>query len=410
MENSFNNLGLDSALIDGLKKQNITNPTDIQLRTIPLALENRDIIGQSQTGSGKTLAYLLPIVQRINTEKKEMQSIILAPTHELALQIDKQIKLLRDNSGVEVTSTTIIGDVNVKRQIEKLKEKPHIIVGSPGRILELIKMKKITAHTIKFMVIDEGDKLLDQGNLNSVKSVIKTTLRDRQLMIFSATINEKTLDIAREMMKEPEIIKVEEKLDVNPKIEHIYITAEQRDKLEMLRKLLAALKPQKAIVFINKSEDIEIATLKLQYHNLKAYGLYGKVIKEERKKALDAFRAGKIQILVASDLAARGLHIEGVTHIFNMDLPEDQKEYLHRTGRTGRAGESGTAISIITQKELPYIRKLQRDFNITIAEKVIFKGLLEDPKSKGNRDSSKKSKSSANSSSEIKFKFRFKNK
>jgi superfamily II DNA/RNA helicase len=195
----------------------------IQVKAIPLALENKDIIGQSETGSGKTLAYLLPIFQKIDSDKKEIQAIILAPTHELVMQIDKQIKLLSQNSEVPITSATMIGEVNIKRQIEKLKEKPHIIIGSTGRVLQLIKMKKLRAHTVKTIVIDEGDRLLDQNNLTGVKDVIKTTMRDRQLMVFSATINEKTLSIAKSLMKETEIIKIEEKKQVNPDITHYYL-------------------------------------------------------------------------------------------------------------------------------------------------------------------------------------------
>lgn len=380
MINSFDKLELNSSLIEGLKKEGINEPTDIQVEVIPLALQNKDIIGQSQTGSGKTLAYLLPIFQKIHSDKKEMQAIILAPTHELVMQIDKQIKSLSENSNLPITSASIIGEVNIKRQVEKLKEKPHIIVGSAGRIFELIKMRKISAHTIKTIVIDEGDRLLDKNNLSVVKDVIKTTMRDRQLMVFSATINDGTLNVAKELMKDAEIIKIEEKVIVNPNISHMYFTCEQRDKIEVLRKLVASIKPEKAIVFINKSEETQLTTLKLQYHHIKAYGIFGTASKEERKKAMEGFRSGKIQLLIASDVAARGLDVKGVTHIFNLDLPKDSKEYLHRVGRTGRAGESGTAISIVTEKEKTLIKRYEKDFNIAIEAKEIFKGNILNPK------------------------------
>ncbi len=374
----FEGLGLSLNLIDGLKKEGITEPTDIQEKVIPLALENKDIIGQSQTGSGKTLAYLLPIFQRIQADKREMQAIILAPTHELVMQIDKVIKSLSENSDAAVTSAAIIGDVNIKRQVEKLREKPHIIVGSTGRIFELIKMKKISAHTIKTIVIDEGDRLLDDKNIAVVKDIIKTTLRDRQLMVFSATIDEKVLNTAKDLMKTPEVIKVEEKLQVNPNISHMYITCEQRDKMEILRKLIAAEKPKKAIVFINKGMETEITTSKLQYHHIKAYGIYGSAEKEERKKAMEDFRNGKLQILVASDIAARGIDVKDVTHIINLDLPVEAKDYLHRVGRTGRADQKGKAISIVTDKETTAVRKYEKSFGIEIKEKVLFNGKLVD--------------------------------
>jgi len=375
----FDDLGLNLSLIDGLKKENITVPTEIQEKIIPLALKNKDIIGQSQTGSGKTLAYLLPIFQRIESEKREMQAIILAPTHELVMQIEKVIKTLAENSKIPVISLAVIGDVNIKRQVEKLREKPHIIVGSAGRILELIKMKKISAHTIKTIVIDEGDRLLDEKNLGVVKDIIKTTLRDRQLMLFSATIDEKVISTAQSLMKEAEVIRLVDNIDVNSNITHMYVLSEQRDKMEMLRKIIAAEKPTKAIVFINKSDETEITTLKLQYHHFKAYGIHGKATKEERQKAMEDFRSGRLQILVASDLAARGLDIKDVTHIINLDLPINSKDYLHRVGRTGRANNTGKAISIVTQKELSLIKKYEKEFNINIDLKEVHLGKLITP-------------------------------
>ncbi|EJO5346814.1 DEAD/DEAH box helicase [Clostridium botulinum] len=384
MNNSFDALNLNPKLTEGLKKLNINEPTEIQQKAIPLAMENKDIIGQSETGTGKTLAYLLPIFEKTNTEKREMQSIILAPTHELAMQINNEIKNISSNSNMNIKSIAIIGEANIKRQIEKLKEKPHIIVGSSGRILELIKKKKITAHTVKTIVIDEGDKLLDKNNIKVVKDVIKTTLRERQLMLFSATLNESTLDRAKELMKNPEIVKIKEKNTVNENIKHLCITGDHRERIETLRKLIAATNPKKAIVFINRNEEIELTTLKLQYHKIKAYGIYGAAEKQQRKKALEDFRLGKIQILVSSDLSARGLDVKDVTHIFNLDLPENPKEYLHRVGRTGRALKEGTAISIITEKEKALIRKYEKEFNINIYEKKLYKGNLINIKEAGN--------------------------
>lgn len=380
MIESFDKLGLNQNLIEGLNREGINKPTDIQIKSIPLALQNKDIVGQSPTGSGKTLAYLLPIFQKVDSSNREMQAIILAPTHELAMQINSEIQLLSESSKIPVTSTPIIGNANVKRQIEKLKEKPHIIVGSSGRILDLIKKKKISAHTIKTIVIDEGDKLLDFNNISSVKDVIKTTMRDRQLMVFSATINENTLNTAKSLMKDAEFVKAESESIVNPNITHMYLISEQRDKIEVLRKLVASIKPEKAIVFINKSDETQIVTSKLKFHKFKVEGIHGSASKEDRQRALQGFRSGKVQLLIASDVAARGLDIKGVTHIFNLDLPADPKEYLHRVGRCSRAGERGTAISIITNKELSLIQKYEKDFKIEIASKVIHNGKVLDSK------------------------------
>lgn len=379
MDKSFNELGLQENLIEGLKKQGIESPTEIQVKAIPLGLENKDIIGESETGSGKTLAYLLPIFQKIDVTSKDIQAIILAPTHELAMQIHKQIELLSENSDAQVKSTSIIGNVNIKRQLESLKEKPHIIVGSAGRILELITMKKLKSHGVKTIVIDEGDRMIDENNIEGVKSIIKTTLRDRQIMLFSATVSLKAVEIAKTLMKDAEVIKVGDKSVVNPNIEHMYFVVERREKLILLRKLISATNPKKAIIFINKSDEVEITTSKLSYHGLSVEGIHGTSEKENRKKAIEDFNAGKIQLLVASDLAARGLDIEGVTHIFNLDIPENSKDYLHRVGRTARMGQHGFALSIAEERELDLIKTYERDFNIEILPKDIFKGIIIDP-------------------------------
>ncbi|KGK90814.1 DEAD/DEAH box helicase [Clostridium sp. HMP27] len=378
MIDSFDKLGLNSNLIEGLKKVNIINPTPIQSKVIPIALEKKDLVGQSQTGSGKTLAYLLPLFQNIDSSKREMQALILAPTHELVMQIDSEIKLLSENSEAGITSTPIIGEVNAKRQIEKLKEKPHIIVGSVGRVLELISQKKIKAHTIKTIVLDEADNLLAKDKLSTIKNIIKTTLRDRQLMAFSATIHEETLALAKELMKEPQVLRVEDTDTVNENIEHIYFVSDPREKIETLRKLIASINPKRAIVFLNRNEEVDLATVKLKYHHINAEGIYSNTSKEDRKKALEGFRSGKVQLLISSDIAARGLDVKDVTHIFNLNLPSDPKEYLHRSGRTGRAGDFGTSISIISPVELSLIKKYEKNLNIVVKPKKVFKGKIMD--------------------------------
>lgn len=376
MSKMFETLGINSQLVEALRKVGITKPTEIQEKILPLAMENKDLIGQSGTGTGKTLAFLLPLFMKLDASKKEMQAIILAPTHELAMQIHNEIGTLAKNSAINITSAPIIGEANINRQIERLKEKPHIIVGSAGRILELIKKRKISAHTIKTIVIDEGDKLLDSNNIETVKAVIKTTLKERQIMIFSATIPSKTLDTAREYMKEPEVIKVDSKETISDNIEHYYLLCDERDKIEVLRKLVHALKPEKALVFINRSYDIAKTASRINYHKLKAEGLHGTKEKEERKRVLQDFRQGKLQLLVASDIAARGLDIKGVSHVFNLEVPEDPKDYLHRAGRTGRAGKRGVAITIASQREEKLIKAISRTYKVKIEEKDIYKGRL----------------------------------
>ena len=379
MNKSFNELNINNSIVVGLEKQNITIPTGIQETAIPFALENKDIIAEAHTGTGKTLAFLIPIFEKINVEKREMQAIILAPTHELVVQIESQIKLLSTNSGINVTSLSIMGESNIEKQIKKLKEvKPHIIVGSPGRILDLIKKKKITAHTIKTIVLDEADNLLSKNKPVIIKDIIKSTMKDRQLMFFSASINKETLNLAKTLVKDVEIIKIENKSEINPKIEHICILGSLRDRFENLRKLLAAEQPQRAIVFVNNNTDLRQINEKLQYHKLKSTAIYGNASKEERQRALDAFRRGKCNVLVSSDLSARGLDIPEVSHIISLDFPVNPDEYLHRAGRTARGNNSGVSVCLITNKDIEILQSYEKAFDIEFTVKKLYGGKLMD--------------------------------
>ena len=374
---TFKELNLKNDLINGLKKQDIASPTEVQYLSINKILENKDLLVKSQTGSGKTLAYLLPMFEKIDTTKKETQVLILAPTHELVMQIDNQAKLLSKNSNIDVTSFSIIGEVNIQKQIKNLKSiKPHIVVGTCGRILDLIKQKKLKSHTIKTIILDEVDSLLTSNNFSVVKDIIKTTLRDRQLLGFSASLDKNTIEICNDIMKELEIIETKKELIVNPNINHMYLYGDRRDKFTLLRKSLAATKPKKAIVFVNDENSIEVITSKLNYHKYKAIGIFGKMTKEDRKNALNSFKIGKSNILVSSDLSARGLDIIDITHVFNLDFPTSENEYIHRCGRTARGNRKGDAISIVTNQNLSMIRDYKRSFKIDIKPMKLKDGKL----------------------------------
>lgn len=363
--NTFIELGIEEYLSEALKKQAITVPTDIQASTIPLILAHKDIIGEAVTGSGKTLAYVLPAFQRIDIDSKEIHTLILAPSHELVLQISEVIKVLAQNSERGIRSAAIIGSANINRQLDLLKAKPHIVVGTPGRILELIKLKKLKAHFIKTIVIDEADKLLSKDHIAVVSDIIKTTQKQRQLLAFSASIRPAAVAVATELMKEPHAFKLSEE-KVNSDIEHLYCVSARRDKTTNLRKLIHAVKPKKAIVFLNKNEKIQEVNDVLLYHDIKSVCIFGNATKDERKNALNAFRLGKANVLVASDLVARGLDLSDLTHVFNLDIPMELTEYIHRVGRTGRAGQSGTAISIVTEKEVEFLKAIERANSIQI--------------------------------------------
>jgi superfamily II DNA/RNA helicase len=377
-EQTFINLGLCSALVLGLEKAGIRMPTKVQSEVIPEALAGRDVIGQSATGTGKTLAFLLPIFQKIDPTKRETQAIVLAPTHELAMQIFREAQQLAENSSVPVTAAVIIGDVNIARQIDKMKERPHLVVGSSGRILELIQKRKINAQTVKTIVLDEADRLMDDNHRAAVTSIIKATQKDRQLLFFSATIPATALEKAAELTKTAVMVAIREVSAVPAEISHWFFLVETRDKIDFLRKLLASLKVERALVFINTSAAIEETVAKLCHHGVAATGIHGSSIKKDRQGAMESFRDGRARVLVASDLAARGLDITGVACVINLELPEDPQAYQHRAGRTGRAGATGLAVSIVDQAEEKRIQLLQKKLGISIAAKRLAFGKVID--------------------------------
>ena len=380
---TFEELKLNGNLINGLKKQEITSPTEVQSLVFENIINNKDILANSQTGSGKTLSYLLPMFEKVDTTKRETQVLVLAPTHELVVQIHNQIELLAKNSGIEVTSLPIFGEVNIQKQIKNIKNvKPHIAVGSCGRVLDLINQKKLKAHTIKTIILDEVDSLLSGNNVSYVKDIVKSTLRDRQLLGFSASLTDETIDLCKEMMKKPLVINATKEVTINTKIKHMYLLGERREKFDLLRKALAATTPKRAIVFVNNEKSIEVITSKLNYHGYKAVGIFGDMSKEDRKNAINAFRLGKAKVLVSSDLSARGLDVVDTSHVFNLDFPGSKNEYIHRAGRTARGNRNGNAISIVTKGELADIKRYKREFNIDIKPKVIKYGKFFDSRSK----------------------------
>ena len=374
----FKDLNINENICEALKKQDITEPTEIQENLIPAMIEGKDIIAKSQTGSGKTLSYLVPIFMKIDTSIRGTQVIILTPTHELASQVHRQAELLNKNAGTDIKSVLIIGGANIVRQIEKLKEKPQIVIGSAGRILDLIKKRKIQAHLVKTIVIDEADRMLDRLNIDGVKDVVKTTLKDsRQTVVLSASMNKATLKAAEGIMHEPVIIKGKE--EVPEKIKHYYIACEKRDKIVTVRKIMAGLKPNKVMLFINDTFEIEEMVEKLNYHGLNAVGIYGAAKKRERLKAINDFREGRSNMLVSSDITARGMDFENVDIVINIDIPEEPVFYQHRAGRTGRGNKGGTVISLISGAEKKWINKYENTFGIKIEQKEMSYGKLQTP-------------------------------
>ncbi len=365
---------LSTALLQG----GFETPTEIQTRAIPIVASGKDLIAQSATGTGKTLAYLLPIYMKIDKDLKSTQAIVLTPTHELAAQVFKHSKILSDATGIQ--SELIIGGVNIKRQIENLKDKPRVIIGSAGRVLELIKLKKIQAHTVKIIVVDEADRLLDAKNYDGLTQVIKTTLKDRQLLFFSASIGTDTMVKAKALAKDPDTLNASGKLNLPENIEHMYFVCEEREKIEVLRKIIHGAEIKRAIAFLNNQDQIDNMTKRLNFHGIPSASLYGAAYRDERKKALDDFASGKVTLLVASDLAARGIDIKDITHIINLDVPEDPVFYLHRAGRTGRMNKHGVAITIATTFEVKNIFGCEKRLKFKAIRKEMRFGKITDYK------------------------------
>ena len=362
---TFNELQIAPALIAALEQQQITDPTPIQSAALPVLLAGRDAYLHAETGTGKTLAYLLPILSRIDTGQAATQAVIIAPTHELALQIHRQCCDLAQNAGWPVRSLLLIGGTSTERQIEKLKKKPHLVVGSPGRIAELLGKGKLKAQHVRSIVIDEADRLLSEESLLAVRAIIQAAPRTRQLIFASATLERESTAIVTELA--PELLMLQAgAAAVNENIEHLYLICEERDKTDELRKLLHALAPERAIVFVHRNDIAERIALKLAHHRISAADLNAALDKADRKHAMDGFRKGDIGVLIASDIAARGLDIKGVTHIFNFDVPTLSKAYLHRVGRTGRAGAKGLAVTLMTEIEARLTKRYQEELGIVM--------------------------------------------
>ena len=372
---NFCELSILPALENALAKENITTPTLIQERGIPAIMNGSDVFISSETGSGKTLAYLLPLISTLDLSSKQLQVIIVTPTYELCSQIQDQLIKLNQNSGLGIRSQLIIGSASSKRQLEKLKKKPHIIVGSTGRIIELIKMRKLKVHAVNSMVIDEADKMLFGEEIDVIKDILRAMLKERQLIYVSATNQPESNETIAALS--PALVAVHTKSNkIVKNIEHICFTAHENDKPKLLCKIINACDPQRAIVFTHRNETAGRIASKLAEHKMAVGELHGECDKQTRVNTINRFRSGKIKILVASDMAARGLDVKGITHIFNVDAPGKSKDYLHRAGRTGRAGAHGYCISLMSGEEQKIVRRYERELKIVIKQATIAEGRI----------------------------------
>lgn len=376
MTTSFDSLGLHPDLIQLLSDKGITSPSPVQEQTIPVIREGKDVLARSQTGTGKTLAYLLPLLETVDTNVKGTQKVILAPTQELAMQIVREAEVYGAYKGIKTLG--LIGGAAIKRQIEKLKEHPEIVVGTPGRVRELIEVRKLKMHQVKTIVIDEADQVFQLGGAGDVNHILRSALRDRQLVFLSATVDEGTRRLAEREMKDFVSIGIDPEQMTASGLTHLYFVAGEREKIDMLRRVVRHFDPTKAIVFANNAETISEVEAKMNYMGISAAALYGDADKMTRTRVLNAFRDGQIKLLIASDVAARGLDIQDLPLVINFDPAFDSDHYVHRAGRTGRMGKTGTVVSIVGEKETFIMRKFARELGIELNERAMQGGEIKD--------------------------------
>ncbi|PIC57370.1 RNA helicase [Sporosarcina sp. P12(2017)] len=359
-------------------KWKFKQPMPIQSQMIPEMLSGKDIVAESPTGTGKTLAYTLPVIQLVDGDLPKTQALIITPSQELSMQIVNVIRELVE--GTPVTVTQLIGGANMQRQVEKLKKKPTIVVGTPGRLNELVREKKLKMYDIQYVVIDEGDQLLSREYRVLVKSLIEAANPKRQLAVVSATITDEIELVAKQLMKDPIRLQVNsDEIPNSGQVVHSYVKVDERNKTDILRGI-SALSGVRALTFMNNVDQLRMKELKLLYNDAPIAVLYSDMKKLDRQKTLEDFRKGTIRILIATDLAARGLDIEGLTHVIHVDVPHTAEQYVHRSGRTGRAGADGEVLTLLSYPEERDYRKVSK--GIKTVQKVWYNGQLIEGNSK----------------------------
>ncbi|MCM3588721.1 DEAD/DEAH box helicase [Mesobacillus maritimus] len=332
--------------------------TPIQAETIPMSLQNKDLIGQAQTGTGKTAAFGIPLIDKIEKERRQIQGIIIAPTRELAVQVSEE--LYKIGAGKRVGVLAIYGGQDINRQIRALKKGPHIIVGTPGRLLDHINRKTIRLDTVQTVILDEADEMLNMGFIEDIESILAQVPEERQTLLFSATMPGPIRKIAERFMKDPEVIRVKAREMTVPLIEQYYVEVQEKNKFDVLTRLLDIQSPELAIVFGRTKRRVDELAEALNLRGYTAEGIHGDLSQAKRMSVLRKFKEGSIDVLVATDVAARGLDISGVTHVYNFDIPQDPESYVHRIGRTGRAGKQGMALTFVTTREKSYLSVVER--------------------------------------------------
>lgn len=356
---TFEEMCLDTRIMRAIAEMGFEQPSPIQAQSIPIAVEGKDMIGQARTGTGKTASFGIPMLQRINPKDKNLQAIVLCPTRELAIQSANEIrKLAKFLYGIKVLP--IYGGQEISKQIRSLKGGVQIVIGTPGRVMDHLRRHTLKPQTVDIVVLDEADEMLNMGFREDIETILGQLPEERQTMLFSATMPKPILEIAKRYLQEPEIVKVIQKELTVPKIEQYYYEVNPRKKNEVLSRLLDMYDPSLSLVFCNTKRKVDELVADLKGRGYFAEGLHGDMKQSQRDRVMNGFRNGRTDILVATDVAARGIDVDDVEAVFNYDVPQDDEYYVHRIGRTGRAGREGRAFTLVVGKEIYKLKDIQR--------------------------------------------------
>ena len=351
-------MDLSNAVLRSISNMGFEEPTPIQEQAIPIALEGRDLIGQAHTGTGKTAAFGIPMVERITVEAEQIQGIVITPTRELAVQVAEELNKIGHFKGIR--TLPIYGGQDFQRQIRALNKKPYIIVGTPGRLMDHMRRKTIRLNNIAIVVLDEADEMLNMGFIEDIETILQEIPKERQTLLFSATMPKPIQSLAQQFMRNPEMISIRSKEITVPSTEQYYMEVHERQKFDVLCRLLDIQSPDLAIVFGRTKRRVDELGEALSKRGYSAEGIHGDLTQSRRDSVMRQFREGTIEVLVATDVAARGLDITGVTHVYNFDIPQDPEGYVHRIGRTGRVGKTGLAITFVTPREIDHLKMIEQ--------------------------------------------------
>lgn len=366
----FEELNIDERILRAIEDMGFEETSPIQTQAIPAVCEGIDVVGQAQTGTGKTAAYTIPMLMKIDPQIKKPQAIVLCPTRELAVQVAEEIrKLAKYMSDIKVLP--VYGGQEIVRQIKSLKTGVQIIVGTPGRVMDHMRRKTVKFDNINMVILDEADEMLDMGFREDMETILTETPQDRQTVMFSATMPKAIMDIARNFQKDARVIKVVRKELTVSNIEQFYYEVRPKNKTEVLCRLIDIYNPRLSVVFCNTKRQVDELISELKGRGYFADGIHGDMKQQQRDRVMDDFRSGNVDILIATDVAARGIDVDDVDMVFNYDIPQDEEYYVHRIGRTGRAGRSGMALSFISGKEVYKLKDIERYCKTKILAKPV---------------------------------------